>query len=204
MQRKLAHHYHHLRQNCNKSSRDAGFLSHSIFWRCPFALEMDHLYSHAQAKINPRKYLPDRPHCTDRLKLTWEYARDKIEEFLHTHPLKEKSCLGCYFIFCNSLFSYLLPDTILLVNSNLLELQDIYTRAFLKATSKSQNLKAFSVIDLENDLYAFVEDRMPRESKCKHIAKNIHSLSTYQAKIWKFCSTHDIANLEASPIPYHD
>lgn len=151
-----------------------------------------------------RIYRPALPIFVDRLKLTWEYAHSKIEEFLEVHPLEDDVCRGCFIIFIHSLFSYLLPDTVLLQEDRFCELQGMYVStytAYLKAI-KDKTRSAQSLInDFEVELYSFTENQFDCSNDLVH--KHIIQLIEYQKKVWEFCSCHESRKMNNGPLPYH-
>lgn len=149
-----------------------------------------------------RAYKPILPQFVSRLELTWEYTKNRIEEFLELYPLNEGVCRGCFLIFMHSLFSYLLPDTVLLQENRFCELQEIYTctcSSYHKARREGSRSAQSLIYDFELRLYNFTEKHFDCSNELVH--KHIIQLIDYQKKVWEFCMTHD--RMDDSPLPYH-
>lgn len=144
------------------------------------------------------------PDCENRLLHTWDFLRDAIEGYLEVHPLPSGVCKGCFLIYCQSLYCYLLPGSIISNEKNFLELQRIYvgiSNSYHQAKEKNQALVQSIIFNFELAVHNFAFKTLFEPKEIIH--KNVIALVEYQKKIWIFCSSHDLANMENPPIPCH-
>ncbi len=155
--------------------------------------------------MSKRVYPPQLPPFVSRLELTWEFVRSKIGEFLEKHPLDPDLCHACFIIYIHSLFSYLLPDTILLQEELFCELEQAYeftSSEYKKAKRKRFRSTQWLIYDFELALHRFTEKHFDCGNEL--VYKHIVQLCEYQRKVWDFCLSHDIQKLDYPPLPYHD
>lgn len=155
--------------------------------------------------MTTKYYPPALPDFVNRLELTWEYTRSKIEGLLELYLLPADVCHGCFIIFVHSLFSYLLPDSVLISQEPFCELRKIYESTcieYIKARRDPARLAQKLIHDFELALYGFTEKHFDCSNELVH--KHIIQLCEYQKKVWQFCSCHDMRKMKMSPLPYHD
>lgn len=147
------------------------------------------------------RYLPSIPNCVSRLTLTWDHTYYIINVFLEEHPLPPQLCRGCFIIFIQSLFKYLLSDTVLMKEEHFIEIKDIYQQhclSFLNGKKQSQE-RVFAIFDFEIALHDFAQNHFACVNR--DIYNNIQSICKYQKSIWMFCEQP--IKSTSSPVPFH-